>query len=298
MDSSWINGKAQTNIPLNDRGFLYGDGFFTTAVVREGQILLKELHLQRLREAGQRLFIDLDIEKLTNDLDTFLAASAAKAGSEKDSSEKVTGDRDAILKVIVTRKHSRRGYHYAGNRSANIILQGFPFSQADKDSLLRKQQQGLCIYCAEKRISENPDLAGIKHLSKLDHVLIASGIDTSRFDEALVLDKHDNVIEGLASNVFIFSKDKTKLVLTPDLKQAGVEGVMRKYLLEQFLSAGFEVKVTHVSMFDVLKSPAIFMSSCVLGFCKVNSISGIDWFADSEFENRVMNVLDMSSVSL
>ncbi|KFF48741.1 hypothetical protein GY26_12820, partial [Gammaproteobacteria bacterium MFB021] len=42
-------------LPLDDRGFAYGDGLFETVLVRDGQALLWEAHLARLAEGCARL---------------------------------------------------------------------------------------------------------------------------------------------------------------------------------------------------------------------------------------------------
>ncbi|MEQ4602693.1 MAG: aminodeoxychorismate lyase, partial [Pseudomonas amygdali] len=45
---AWVDGCPADALSLKDRGLAYGDGLFETIVVKAGQPLLLERHLQRL----------------------------------------------------------------------------------------------------------------------------------------------------------------------------------------------------------------------------------------------------------
>lgn len=66
--NSWIPIQA---IPCEDRGFLYGDGVFRTALLREGEIECLEAHLTRLEKEAFLVGITLPpnfLEKATEPL--------------------------------------------------------------------------------------------------------------------------------------------------------------------------------------------------------------------------------------
>ena len=52
------------------------------------------------------------------------------------------------------------------------------------------------------RLGRNPHLAGIKHLNRLEQVLIRSHLEQTNADEALVLDSEGWVTECCAANLF------------------------------------------------------------------------------------------------
>ena len=60
----FLNGQfvpeARAVVPVNDRGFLYGDGLFETIACREGQACWLALHLQRLQQGCERLRLAFD----------------------------------------------------------------------------------------------------------------------------------------------------------------------------------------------------------------------------------------------
>nr|WP_232003153.1 hypothetical protein [Pseudoalteromonas piscicida] len=70
-----------------DRGLAYGDGFFTTALVRDGNVELWPLHIDRLVVCQQRLgFPELRLDEIE-----FLIQEQVKDKAE------------AVLKILITR---------------------------------------------------------------------------------------------------------------------------------------------------------------------------------------------------
>jgi 4-amino-4-deoxychorismate lyase len=67
-------------------------------------------------------------------------------------------------------------------------------------------------------LGRNPSLAGLKHLNRLEQVLIRSHLEQTDADEALVLDSDGWLTECCAANLFW---RKGSDVFTPRLDQAG-----------------------------------------------------------------------------
>src|SRR5210317_1835551 len=55
---SWINGEEATTIPVDDRGLNYADGAFETFLCRDGRIMCRPLHEERLSKALSALQFD------------------------------------------------------------------------------------------------------------------------------------------------------------------------------------------------------------------------------------------------
>lgn len=93
---AWVDGRvvpaSEATVPLTDEGFLRGDAVFDAMLVRQGRTHAMEAHLARLRRSGQAL--DLRIPVLRQVVTDLLAA---------------WGERDGILRVIVTRGGTVRG---------------------------------------------------------------------------------------------------------------------------------------------------------------------------------------------
>jgi 4-amino-4-deoxychorismate lyase len=81
---------------------------------------------------------------------------------------------------------------------------------------------------------QQPLLAGLKHLNRLEQVIARAEWQDTEHAEGL-LDQAGRVIEGVFSNLFLVRNGE---LITADLKRCGVEGVMRAELLFQAESLG------------------------------------------------------------
>lgn len=206
-----INGKTQTRVDVTDRGLSYGDGLFETIQVKQGQALLWDAHIARLKQGCARLKIPFDtiLGQLAFDwqqLQTHLPA-----------------DGSGVLKWVVTRGVGQRGYYPAPDAEPTIISM-----LSDKRDTSVQASQGVSLRWCEQVLSLNATLAGIKHLNRLEQVLARGEWNDSNIAEGLMCDTEGYVVEGTMSNL-LWVKDE--VLYTPALDQAGIEGVVRATLL-------------------------------------------------------------------
>lgn len=213
-----INGIKQAQLPANDRAIQFGDGCFTTARIVEGKVCLLNAHLQRLQTACERLFIPF----------------AQWAELEKEMAEQALGIDRGVLKVIISRGSGGRGYSAAGCLHPVRILSVSAYP-AHYD---RWRTEGIALALSPVRLGRNPQLAGIKHLNRLEQVLIRSHLEQTDADEALVLDSEGFITECCAANLLWRQGND---VFTPRLDQAGVNGVMRQFCMQKLAHSGFRV---------------------------------------------------------
>jgi len=100
------------------------------------------------------------------------------------------------------------------------------------------RREGIVLALSPVRLGRNPLLAGIKHLNRLEQVLIRTHLEQTDADEALVLDSEGFITECCAANLFW---RQGKDVFTPRLDQAGVNGLMRQFCLQQLAHSGYHV---------------------------------------------------------
>lgn len=213
-----INGLPQENLPVNDRAVQFGDGCFTTARIIDGEVCLLAAHLQRLQSACEKLYIPF------NDWRELKAEMTAQA----------QGVTRGVLKVIITRGSGGRGYSAANCLQPTRILS----VSALPEHYDRWREEGIVLELSPIRLGRNPMLAGIKHLNRLEQVLIRTHLEQTGGDEALVLDSEGLITECCAANLFWrCGRD----VFTPRLDQAGVNGLMRQFCLQQLARSDFRV---------------------------------------------------------
>ena len=200
----WINGVAAAMLSASDRSVQFGDGCFTTARVSDGVIVFLAGHIQRLQRAASVLRIEgVDWTALEQDM-------VLAAGQQKE----------AVVKAVVTRGQGGRGYSVAGCSAPTRIV-----SASDYPVHYHAwRQQGVKLALSTVTLSKNPLLAGIKHLNRLEQVMIRMHLDQTDANEALVVDTSGCLVECCAANLFW---RKGNQVFTPDLSQSGVDGLMR-----------------------------------------------------------------------
>jgi 4-amino-4-deoxychorismate lyase len=243
-----VNGEAQDRISIQDRGFQFGDGVFETLAVCAGKPLLWQRHLQRLLGGCARLRIEAPSERVLS----------------REAEELCVGVRRAVLKLVVTRGSSERGYALSDGAPPTRVLALRPWPSYPEEAA----QAGVAVCLCRTRISRNPQLAGIKHLNRLEQVL-ARAEWQKEFAEGLMFDERDHLIEGTASNVFVVSRGT---LLTPDLSQSGVAGVMRALVLEYAEATALPCKITGITRSQLDSAEEIFLSNSLIGIWPVRRV--------------------------
>ena len=128
-------------------------------------------------------------------------------------------------------------------------------------------RNGINLFLCKYRLSENPKIAGIKHLNRLDQV-IARAEWADEFQEGVTLDSQENVVEGTMTNLFIQSGEQLR---TPTLERCGVQGIMRDYIMQ--IADGFfqSCKETDITLQQLKQADAIFMCNSVIGIWPVQN---------------------------
>ncbi|BET97260.1 aminodeoxychorismate lyase [Xenorhabdus taiwanensis] len=214
----WINGNQCDHIPVNDRAVQFGDGCFTTIRVEQGIPALLPLHIKRLQKGVEKLFMPA--------LSWFQLENHIK--------QVVKGCGSGVLKVILSRGTGGRGYSFVDTITPTQILSLSPYPER----YVTQRQTGVALTLSPIPMGINPYLAGIKHLNRLEQVLIKRFIEQSGADEALVLDSDGLLVECGTANIFW---RKGKNVYTPDLSQCGVEGVMRQKIIELLAKSDYSL---------------------------------------------------------
>ncbi|NVK87767.1 MAG: aminodeoxychorismate lyase [Gammaproteobacteria bacterium] len=248
--------ENQTQLSPFARGLSYGDGFFTTARIQDQQVLLLPLHLERLSMAAERLqFNDFDALKMAQYLMDLVLPE------------------QAVLKVIVTREAAERGYAIPQNCRCQVLV------SIEPTSIEYCASHPLRLMVCQTPVSLQPMLAGIKHLNRLDNVLAKTEVQSLEFDDGLMLaprlsttlnsepnNRHAHVVCSTQANVWLQMRGK---VITPALKDAGVNGIIRQLLLAEHPNAE-EVDVVRLS--DFAKAEEVFLSNAVRGIMPIAQV--------------------------
>jgi len=252
---TWINGSSNNQIPSLDRGLLYGDGVFETITIIKGKPQFLSHHLIRLEKASDRLSIPVRLSLLEDEIAQFLSACCQDQNPDK-----------AILKLIVTRGCGGRGYNPASATKPVRILQWHDFPDYHEAFSL----EGVSVIFCKTPLAKNPALAGIKHLNRLEQVLARGEWNDPAIQEGLMFDTDGHLIEGTMSNVFLVHQGA---LLTPDLNQCGIEGVMRGHIIALAKKLGIACSSATISRAILEKADEVFLTNCVIGIWPVKKIN-------------------------
>jgi 4-amino-4-deoxychorismate lyase len=247
-----IDGRAQDSISARDRGLHFGDGVFETIAVDAGRALCLEHHLARLADGCARL-----------------ALPAPELATLEDECARVCdGAERAGLKIMITRGVSGRGYGSGPGAVPTRIVARYPWPPYPADSRI----DGVAVRICSTRLGRNPRLAGIKHLNRLEQVLARSEDALAQCDEGLMLDDSGCLIAGIMSNVFV---RWGKRLITPDLSECGVAGIMRKLVLEVSEQAtGLVPEIAALGVDDLSTAEECFLTNSLIGIWPIKTIAG------------------------
>ncbi|MBD1575469.1 aminodeoxychorismate lyase [Vibrio sp. S11_S32] len=254
----YVNGKPQTEIAISDRSFQYGDGCFTTMLVVNGHIQHWALHQQRLEQALSVLQMPLPDWKqvqqwLAIALEPILQASLASSIIRSG------------LKLHISRGCGGRGYSAIGADTPLITIHTFDYPQHYQ----AWQTNGIKLGISDLSLGLNPMLAGIKHNNRLEQVLIKSKFAHTCYDDVVVCDINQQVIETSASNLFWI---KNNHLYTADLSSCGVTGTMRQQVLQLAQSFNLNVNMANYVLADLLGADEVFISNALHGIVPVVKI--------------------------
>ena len=168
----------------------------------------------------------------------------------------------AVLKIIITRGSGGRGYRPDVTGAPTRILQLHPWPGYPQGCATDGVAVRMCRLC----MGHNPQLAGIKHLNRLEQVLARGEWDDPDIQEGLLLDQQGYLIEGTMSNVCLVQDQR---LLMPELSRCGVAGVIRALLLELAEAHGIATAVRDVTVDQLSEADEVFVCNSLIGIWPV-----------------------------
>ena len=242
-----VNGREQNQIEIENRGLAYGDGLFTTAKIIDGKIQYLSSHVQRLVEGCKKLAL-----LVPNKVE--LTEQLSLVATQYDL---------AVLKVIITASSGGRGYARSTNSKNELIIMVHDYPQHYDELAI----DGITLGNSKQQMGINPMLSGLKHLNRLEQVLLRQELANTKEDDLVVTNVHNDVIEATSANLFLWLNGQ---LCTPDVANSGVNGIMRQTILQKYP----DTLIKKVTLTDLSSSPAMFICNCVMGVMPVKNYNG------------------------
>lgn len=252
-----LNGEAAQDIEIADRGLQYGDGFFTTIHVHQGQLQLWLLHWQRLCECAERLgFAEFCSEqRLLSDCQQLL---------RMHQNEQHRMPTELVLRITITRGAGGRGYAAPTQPRCNVLLALSPMPT----SYAGWREKGVTLALSHLTLGDQPMLNGLKTLNRLEQVLLKQAlVERQRqheVDDLLVLDQRGFVAECTAANILWSQNGQW---FTPALDHGGVRGVMRQAAINTLQVSTGDYPLQHL-----LDAEHVLICNALMGVISVQRI--------------------------
>jgi 4-amino-4-deoxychorismate lyase len=240
-----IDGVAATQVSALDRGLSYGDGLFESIRFIGDVAPLWARHMDRLAQSCTRLCLP--------------PPDPAQLWREALA---VTRDMpQSVVRITLTRGVGARGYTPPPSPQPTRVVAAFAPPPAPHGLYT----QGVRMRVCDIRLAEQPLLAGMKHLNRLEQVLARAEWHDPAIAEGVLCDSHGRVISATMANLFALVDGRW---LTPALVRCGVAGVARA----EVLATCPQIRVDELTLERLLVATEVFLSSSVRGILPVQAL--------------------------
>jgi branched-chain amino acid aminotransferase len=265
----FLNGKLlpanEALVPVNDRGFTYGDGLFETMRVVQGRPFRLAQHLERMTRGAEFLKIPLpftpkEIQKFTAQL---IEANALP---------------EAALRVTLTRGAGERGYSPADAGAPTMVMSLHPLPPMPAAGHLQWS-----MITSSYQIPASGAISSFKTTSKILNVCARIEAAERGADEALLLNANGEVAETAGGNIFWVYKNT---VCTVPTGRGVLPGITRAVVLEICQTLGLETNKRVIKPQHLRNADGIFITQSVLGIVPVVVFDG-EHIASSPFVDQI-----------
>jgi branched-chain amino acid aminotransferase len=259
MNYVCFNGKLfPSNEPVltsSNKGFKYGDGVFETIKVINGIIFLEQFHFDRLYVSLNLLKIEIG-EFLQRSI---LCEQIVRLCKENNCIE------SARVRLAVFRNDENKGEY---------LIEAIPLDQ----NISAWLPDGLAINLYPYARKSIDAFSNLKTANFLPYVMAGLYAQEKGIDDCIVLNAHNNLCDTSKANIFLI---KNREIYTPALHQGCVNGVMRRFLIEEIKARQFTVYQRDLTEQDLLDADEVFLTNAIFGIRWVRSYKG------NQYQNQI-----------
>jgi len=231
------------------RGFRYGDGFFDTALVLQGQIIWVAEHEQRMRYAAGVLGLELPWTSVWD-----WQKKATQLWNQSGQPE------FGRLRTLVWRKWGE-GYRPEGPASEEQMeFVALPQSPVRDSSHLLRLGPSELIKCP-------PRVPDIKSLSALPYLLAEQYAQEQGWDDALLRTPQGGFVESSRSNLFYWHQGQC---YTPSWSSGCLPGLAAQFLIQFLKSQGIKVLEVDEPLNDLDNCRSLWLTNALRGIQRVS----------------------------
>lgn len=254
----WLNEELvpldQALVSVNDRGFLYGDGFFETLRAEDGRILFMPEHLARLKASAQAFRIPFPKKfSWERRLGRVLAANGLERGL-------------ARLKILLTRGEAA-GLGLPQETWPTLVIWAQPYSPPSPEEYVRGWPVAVFPERRTTFLGRHKSLNYLFYLAARQYALDQGA------KEALILEADGLVSEGAATSL-IYRQDGN--FFTPEAPSA-LPGVTIAVLGRSLARRGLSLAAAPTTQANLAQAEGLWLTNSLLGVMPVSSLDGRPW---------------------
>jgi branched-chain amino acid aminotransferase len=242
--------RSQATIHVDDRAHRFGDGFFESIRIANGKPQFLKGHFIRIEETIKALKIkplDFSLERLETEINGLLQRNAVFEGGR--------------MRITFYRKS--KGFYLPKENDLDYMIEveAIPQNQFE----LNPTGKIIDLYTDVKKDPNR--FAGFKTLNAQLYVMASLFAEEKNWDDALIQNTKQAIIEATASNLFLVSNG---VLYTPSLTDGPIGGTMRMNIINIALENKFKVYECTINPQNLLTADEVFLT---------NAIRGVEWVA-------------------
>ncbi len=247
--------SGEARVSVFDRGFLYGDSVFEVFRTYGGVPFGQREHLERLQRSADRLMISMPV-------------SVETLSSEVAATLEAAGEGEWYVRVVITRGTGPLTYDPSTATTPLRVIIAAPVSVPPADHY----ERGIAVALLHaSRPTDDERASGAKASNYLANLLAVHEAKQKGAQEALMLGRRGQILEGASSNLFIV---KDGVVRTPEHQAGILMGITRAAVLAAAATEGIGVEEGEVRPEDLYGADEAFITSSIREVMPVVSADG------------------------
>jgi len=247
---------AEACLPVNDRGFLFGDAVYETLRAYGGRPFLLVEHLARLARSAAAIYLTLpwSTAALSERLERLLAANGIDAGR---------------IRITVTRGAGGVRSRLDEFGPPTLVMTAEPFTSLPES----RYREGVAVEIARRPRNLPGALdPAIKSGNLLNTLLARFEMRDPGSFEVLMLNQHGELGEASLANLFLVDADGR--LRTPALASGILPGITRALVLELARAEGLEPDEGPVLPAELLAAREGFLTASTLEVLPIAKVDG------------------------
>jgi len=264
LNREWVDSR-DARIPLNEAGFLRGDGVFESILVENGRVIRLEQHLERLFEGVRQ--IRITSKETQDEIKTLIHEYIRRNGLS-----------DHVIRLIITRGvYDALPWNYQGENSLYITHTPRPEIPESPVRVVFLNETSYPI------IRIHP---AVKSLNYLGNMLAKMDAHAQGAFEPVLYNKDRYITEGGIRNVF-FVKEGT--LLTPSLELGILPGTMRDAVMDLARAEGIPCREALIPLEETAAMDEAFLTSTAI---KILPVQWNGWHSDYTLTHHLQERLN------